>query len=245
MAFEVPPCSRSSSANTEVDGKNGRVTSNRHTEAHTILPTLKADAVITDPPYSDHTHSMAKTNKGSGHGVKLVTFEALTPEQFCEVMRLCLSASRGWVVATVDFRHAPLVYGWPEFLRLGAWVKPNPMPQISADRPGQGFETIVVLHSGDTPKVWNRGGGAGVWTFSPERAAEVPTQKPVELIEALVDDFTAAGGYVLDPFMGSGTTGVASVNTGRHFIGIEANETRFEIACIRIENAQRQERLFA
>lgn len=216
-----------------------------HGDCLTILPTLKADAVITDPPYSDHTHSMAKTNKGAGHGVKLVTFEALTPEQFCEVMRLCLAASRGWVVATVDFRHAPLVYGWPEFLRLGAWVKPNPMPQISADRPGQGFETIVVLHSGDTPKVWNRGGGAGVWTFSPERAAEVPTQKPVELIEALVDDFTAAGGYVLDPFMGSGTTGVASVNAGRHFIGIEANEARFEIACIRIENAQRQDRLFA
>jgi site-specific DNA-methyltransferase (adenine-specific) len=210
-----------------------------------ILPTLKADAVITDPPYSDHTHGMAKTNKGAGHGVKLINFEALTPETFSEVMRLCLGASRGWVVATVDFRHAPLVYGWKEFLRLGAWVKPNPMPQISADRPGQGFETIIVLHSGDTQKVWNRGGGSGVWTFSPARAAEVPTQKPIELIRALVDDFTAEGGYVLDPFMGSGTTGVACVTGGRNFIGIEIDQTRFGIACERLDNAQRNERLFA
>jgi len=210
-----------------------------------VLPTIQADAVITDPPYSAHTHKMAKTNKGAGHGVSLITFEALTPEDFCEVMRLCLAASKGWVVATCDFRHAPLVYGWPEFLRLGAWVKPNPMPQISADRPGQGFETIVVLHSGATPKVWNRGGGSGVWTFPTERAAEVPTQKPLELVESLMGDFTVAGGYVLDPFMGSGTTGVAAANTGRNFIGIEANAERFAIACRRIENAQRQERLFA
>jgi site-specific DNA-methyltransferase (adenine-specific) len=216
-----------------------------HGDCREILPTLKADAVLTDPPYSAHTHGMAKTNKGAGHGVKLVTFEALAPDDFCAVMRLCLAASRGWVVATVDFRHAPLVYGWPEFLRLGAWVKPNPMPQISADRPGQGFETIIVLHSGDTPKVWNRGGGSGVWTFPTERAALVPTQKPIELVEALLGDFTASGGYVLDPFMGSGTTGEACANTGRNFIGIEADAGRFAIACERIENAQRQERLIA
>lgn len=228
-----------------------------HGDCREILPTLKADAVVTDPPYSAHTHSMAKTNKGAGHGVKLIAFEALTADDFVAAMRLCVAASKGWVIATCDFRHAPLVYDWPEFLRLGAWVKNNPMPQISADRPGQGFETIIVLHSGQTPKVWNRGGGSGVWEYPDwegpgyviklptERAAEVPTQKPLELVEALLDDFTAPGGYVLDPFMGSGTTGVAAANTGRNFIGIEANAERFAIACRRIENAQRQERLFA
>src|SRR5205814_1535925 len=109
----------------------------------------------------------------------------------------------------------------------------------------QGFETIIVLHSGDSPKKWNRGGGSGVWTFPTERAAEVPTQKPLELVEALLGDFTAPFDYVLDPFMGSGTTGVACANTNRKFIGIEANEERFAIACERIENAQRQERLIA
>jgi DNA modification methylase len=52
-------------------------------------------------------------------------------------------------------------------------------------------------------------------------------------------------GDVLDPFMGSGTTGVAAVRLGRKFFGIEQHEPYFDIACERIENAQRQERLFA
>jgi DNA modification methylase len=50
---------------------------------------------------------------------------------------------------------------------------------------------------------------------------------------------------ILDPFMGSGTTGVACMNLGRRFIGIEIDKGYFDIACERIENAQRQVRLFA
>lgn len=60
-----------------------------------ILPTLgKVDAVITDPPYSANTHKMAKTNKGAGHGVSLITFAALTGEQFDGVMEMCLTVEQ-------------------------------------------------------------------------------------------------------------------------------------------------------
>jgi DNA modification methylase len=52
------------------------------------------------------------------------------------------------------------------------------------------------------------------------------------------------GGLILDPFMGSGTTGVAAVCSGRRFIGCEQNEEYFSIACRRIEDAQRQSQLF-
>ena len=205
-----------------------------------ILPTLpKVDAVITDPPYSANTHKMAKTNRGAGH-VSLVTFASLTDEAFGAVMTACIAAARGWVIATCDYKHAALFYDRPEFVRLGAWVKPNPMPQISADRPGQGFETILILHSGHVPKRWNRGGGSGVWTFSPHSGSEVPTQKPLALIASFVSDFTQAGEVVVDPFMGSGTTGVACTSAGRGFVGIEADERHFAIACRRIEDAQRQ-----
>jgi site-specific DNA-methyltransferase (adenine-specific) len=51
--------------------------------------------------------------------------------------------------------------------------------------------------------------------------------------------------HILDPFMGSGTTGVACMNLGRKFIGIEKEPKYFDIACRRIEDAQRQGRLFA
>ena len=211
-----------------------------------LLPTLgQVDCIITDPPYSANTHKMAKTNKGSGHGVSLITFASLTGEQFDGVMARCVAASNGWVIATCDYKHAARHYDAPEFVRLGAWVKPNPMPQISADRPGQGFETVLILHSGKSPKKWNRGGGSGVWTFPVHTGAEVPTQKPLALISAFVSDFTGSGQLIADPFMGSGTTGVAALQNGRRFIGIERDEKHFAIACKRIEQAYAQGQLFA
>lgn len=211
-----------------------------------ILPTLpKVDAVITDPPYSANTHKMAKTNRGSGHGVGLVTFSALTGEEFDGVVAACLNATIGWLVATCDYKHAARFYESPNFVRLGAWVKPNPMPQISADRPGQGFETVLIMHSGETPKKWNRGGGAGVWTFPVHCDALVPTQKPIGLISSFVSDFTQPRETILDPFLGSGTTGVAAILLGRKFVGIEASPVHFDIACKRIEQAVAQGQLFA
>lgn len=210
-----------------------------------ILPTLpKVDSVITDPPYAGRTHKMAKTNKGKGHGATLVDFASLTDDDFSGCMAQWLEVANGWVVATCDYRHARLAYDLPEFVRLGVWVKPNPMPQISADRPGQGFETVLILHSGKVKKAWNRGGGSGVWTVPVIGDAEVSTQKPLSLIRAFVSDFTNPEHSILDPFMGGGTTGVAAVEQGRSFIGIERDPDRFAIACRRIEDAQRQGRMF-
>lgn len=67
-----------------------------------------------------------------------------------------------------------------------------------------------------------------------------PTQKPVALMEYLIRTYTNEGEVVLDNCMGSGTTGVACANTGRRFIGIEREPKYFDIACRRIEDAQRQ-----
>jgi len=69
-----------------------------------------------------------------------------------------------------------------------------------------------------------------------------PTEKPVGLMEVVVG---WTDGVVLDPFMGSGSTGVACINKGRPFIGIEMHEPYFDIACRRIEAAYKQPRLFA
>ena len=70
-----------------------------------------------------------------------------------------------------------------------------------------------------------------------------PTQKPVALMTWCLSQIPT--GSVLDPYMGSGTTGVACTSLGRQFIGIEIDQTYFEVACQRIENAQRQARMFA
>jgi len=96
-----------------------------------------------------------------------------------------------------------------------------------------GCKTRVKSH------VWDGGKRQGV----PEnRTFCHPSQKPIEVMEWCV---SYAEGTILDPFMGSGTTGVACANLGRKFIGIEIEPKYFDIACERIEAAYAQGRLFA
>jgi DNA modification methylase len=86
---------------------------------------------------------------------------------------------------------------------------------------------------------------SSVQTVSTGRRQDIehPTQKPVALMEYLIRTYTNPGDTVLDNTMGSGTTGVACVNTGRKFIGIERDEAYFAIAQRRIATAQEQERM--
>ena len=71
-----------------------------------------------------------------------------------------------------------------------------------------------------------------------------PTQKPVALFEYLIKTYTNEGDLVLDNCIGSGTTACAAINTGRNFIGIEKDPEYFDIACKRIEDLQKQPKLF-
>lgn len=94
---------------------------------------------------------------------------------------------------------------------------------------------------------WNAGGKRGVYRHlanNPDRSGQHPTEKPRRLMAEILGDSTNAGETVLDPFMGSGTTGVAAVQMARPFIGIERHERYFKLACKRIEDAQRQGDMF-
>jgi site-specific DNA-methyltransferase (adenine-specific) len=216
-----------------------------------ILPTLpKVDAVITDPPYSARTHSKARTNKAetarstyTQGASRFIDFAFMEDAAFEKTARLLLSMTRRWVVMTCDHRHAALTFDWPEHVRLGAWVKVGPMPQISGDRPGSGHESVLILH-GAGPKRWGRGGGAAIWIEPPVKTGtDVATQKPLPLVRRFVADFSEPGEIVLDPFMGSGTVGMACADLGRSFIGVEREPRHFDVACRRIEEAQKQQPL--
>jgi DNA modification methylase len=87
-------------------------------------------------------------------------------------------------------------------------------------------------------KRWNGGGHHAVWQCS-IASGNHPTEKPLPLLSKWTQQFTDKGETILDPFMGSGTTGVAAVQMGRKFIGIEREPKYFDIACRRIEDAQR------
>jgi len=77
-----------------------------------------------------------------------------------------------------------------------------------------------------------------LWQAPSGRSKIHPTEKPVKLMERLIRASSNEGGTVLDNCMGSGTTGVACINTGRNFIGIELDKTYFEIAKQRIKEAK-------
>jgi site-specific DNA-methyltransferase (adenine-specific) len=215
-----------------------------------VLPTLeRVDAVITDPPYGEQTHANAKSNRGGGSGKKAIDFESLTPDGLRQIFRQCAVLCDRWLVATMEWRHIAEFDKAPpdglELVRFGVWVKTNPMPQISADRPAQGWEGIAYMHATSVQKKrWNAGGSHGNYTGPVVTDGNHPTGKPLPLFSKFVQNFTDPGGTVLDPFMGSGTTGVAAVQMGRRFIGIEREPRYFEIACKRIEDAQRSGDMF-
>jgi len=120
------------------------------------------DCVITDPPYTERTHSKARANTASGVR-EGISFNAFTTESLNSALSECGRLTKGWVVATLDYNHAFAYETAPPAglrqMRIGVWVKNNPMPQITGDRPAQGWEAISYLHKPEKA-VWNGGGAA-------------------------------------------------------------------------------------
>jgi site-specific DNA-methyltransferase (adenine-specific) len=213
-------------------------------DAFEILPTLPSvDAIITDPPYGTRTHQGAKTLK-AGSPSSLVDFESMSEEQFIAFCGHAIQLAKRWVIMSCEWLYiAALEKAGLPLVRFGLWLKPDAAPQFSGDRPGMGWEAVAILHR-EGRKRWNGGGHHAVWVCGVERG-EHPTQKPIALLMNWVKMFADEGETVLDPFMGSGTTGVACARLGCRFIGIERRPDYFELACRRIEAAHRQRDLFA
>lgn len=212
-----------------------------------VLPTIPDRAaahVITDPPYSEHVHAVGQIHKsqigkpgrkpGQGSGEDF-GFAALTPRDLDGLAAAAARIATRWTLVFCDqegadnWRLAMRANGLPP-LRHGLWLKPDAMPQLTGDRPANGAEAIVIAHP-EGRKRWNGGGRPAVWTYCIERNDRChTTQKPVPLMLQLVEDFTDPGELVLDPFCGSGTTGVACLRLGRRFIGIEKDPKYAAIA---------------
>jgi site-specific DNA-methyltransferase (adenine-specific) len=207
-----------------------------------ILPTLgKVDAVVTDPPYGiGYTGSATRWTVDESNGYE--SFED-TPES---VQAVCVPAIRkcteiakrvcltpGIACARLyDKPRAEGVIWYPSGANSGPW----------------GFVTHQpIFYYGGCPYL-SSGKGRRPTGFQSTESAEKnghPCPKPIGQMNWLVNRASLPSELVLDPFMGSGTTGVACMNLGRKFIGIELEPKYFEIACERIRQAQSQGRLFA
>ena len=192
------------------------------------------DCIITDPPYNRKTHIGARSRKSLWSS--LIDFESISETQFVEFCGNAVAPARRWVVMSCAWQHAAeLEKAGVPLVRLGVWHKPNGAPQFTGDRPGVGWEAVAILHR-EGKKHWNGGGHHAVWVCNVERG-EHPTQKPLKLLKEWVAKFSDPGETILDPFMGSGTTGVACAQLGRSFIGIEKNARYFDVAVRRISDA--------
>jgi site-specific DNA-methyltransferase (adenine-specific) len=207
-----------------------------------VIPTLgSVDIIITDPPYGAATHVGARSAKSLDRST--IDFAPVTALELAALAQEFCTLANRWVVMTCDWQHAAtLAVSCPSLVRLGVWVKPNAAPQFSGDRPGMGWEAVAILHRKGR-KRWNGGGHHAVWHCPVERGGH-PTQKPIRLVSEWVRLFSEADETILDPFMGSGTTGIAALRQGRRFIGIERDPKYFDLACRRIAAALAQPELF-
>ena len=207
-----------------------------------ILPTLpKCDAVVTDPPYGigyvsawriqGPTEMLPNDHKAPVESVLLMADLLADGGALYLATRYDVAAQ--WNDAVIA---AGLTMKTPIF-----WDKMNHTSgDLEGDYGGQ-VEIFIFAHKG-RHKLNER--MANLWRHSKESSLDHPTPKPVGLMERMIANSTARGNLVLDGFMGSGTTGVACMNLGRKFIGIEIEQKYFDIACKRIEQAQKQIRMF-
>lgn len=204
-----------------------------------ILPTLgKVDAVITDPPYGIGKRTGNESAKRQHKNVYTVFNDTREFVQTTVIPAVNLSlqiASR--VLLTPGSKNMWL---YPEPDVLGGFYQPASMGMCSWGR--QTFQPI--LYYGKDPKAGKTIQHTCYQLTEPPSDERHPCAKPIKAWTVVVDRGSLQGETVLDPFMGSGTTGVACMNLGRKFIGIEIEEKYFDIACQRIEEAYKQPRLF-
>lgn len=214
------------------------------------------DMIFADPPYflsnggiTCHAGKMVKVDKGDWDKSQ---GPELNHEINCEWLRRCQRALKSngtiWVTGThhvifsVGFAMQQLGF---KILNEIAWEKPNPPPNLSCRYFTHSTETIIWAaknekskHCFNYPLMRQINGGKQmktVWTMtSPtngeKRFGKHPTQKPLALVERCLLASTKEGDFVLDPFLGSGTTAVACLKTGRKFAGIELDSRHLQLS---------------
>lgn len=206
---------------------------------------LGADVMITDPPYSPHVHSSAISAGTGGAGVRKrdLGFGHLTPALMTRIAEYAAQVRRWSVVFTdVESVHlwiAAMRLQGVEYVRTVPWVRWS-QPQMSGDRPPTGCECVCIFHA---PRA-NQGGGKMHWNGPGNRIAyrcedsgpvartayeakslrgrdKYSCEKPLDLMLALVSDYSDPGETVFDPCAGMGTTALAGELLERHVYGLE------------------------
>lgn len=216
-------------------------------EAREIVPKLAdIDAVITDPPYAVTSQASSEVSRTTRQTRELQFFEAWLREEMSRLLLACKPSAAMWM--TIDWRGAMVLdtvcarlnIGEP---KVGVWDKET-IGMGGVLRNSYECFAVVTLAKWEKLTASERDVWEHRWTQG-GRDSKHPAEKPVPLFARAINLVCKPGALVLDPYMGSGTTGIACIRTSRRFIGIERDEARFSEARTRIENELSQGDLFA
>ena len=196
------------------------------------------DAVITDPPYNAinrKSSGLRSFDKGTADSAGISI-----PDLASEFIRLSTGSIYVWCS---DEQYTDWVLAFKDAgltTRICVWSKTNASPMNGQHLWLSALELCVFARKQNAP--FYRHCARPIWNGPSERVVGHPTPKPSWLMTEQITASVPVCGIVLDPFCGSGTTGVAAINTGRRFIGVELREDYADIARARIAKAAEQAR---
>lgn len=223
------------------------------------IPDKSADMVLTDPPYSSGGLYTGARKKSTGEkytsreyngAARFPDFDGDNMDQrsFTEFMRMALSKCRrktadgGICAVFIDWRNLPAM---TDAMQAAGWIYSGIVPWDKGNsratpwRFRNDCEYVVWGTNGKRDAAYRKGvevyPGCYHVPAVPSRRKHHQTEKPLELLEALLR-VCPEGGTVLDPFAGSGSTGVACMRTGRGFVGIESGREYFDVMRERMED---------
>ena len=189
-----------------------------------ILPGLpKHDALVADPPYGINEAAGKNKSRGNLAMSKDYGNEPWDVAPAHDAVELARTLARYSVIFGGNYYHLPPASCWL------IWNKLNGASDF-ADCEMAWTNLDKAVRKIDY--LWN-----GMLRANGEPRGDHPTQKPIGVMKWCIGHLPASAMTILDPFMGSGSTGVAAVQMGRRFTGIEISERYFDIACKRIEDA--------
>ena len=205
------------------------------------------DLVVTDPPYKMNHSTGGCTNIGmknkwqgnikAGNTVMNFSLDIQFHQWLPEIYRILKPSSHCYIFYNdkniQELLNEATKIGFRESNIL-VWIKNNATPNRYYMK---NLEFILFLYKGNAKPINNMGSKCAIEIKNINGKDKLhPTEKPIKLLKQYIENSSNENDWVLDPFMGSGTTGVACINTNRNFIGIELDEKYFKIAEERIKN---------
>lgn len=212
-----------------------------------VLAGVECDVLMSDLPYSKKTHKGRRT--GSEVRASKISYDHITRWDAYEYAKIWHEKTRWWVLIFSDhitwkshelyWRH----FGWYTFQPI-PWIKPNTTPRLTGDGPASAAEYIFVARRKIRLPKKRSGSRPGYYIYGTETGGNInkitgktyPGREPLNLMRALVHDYTLPDDTVVDTHVGTGTTLIACAEKSRKPIGSEATETGFQIAHDRVKN---------